>query len=104
MAGRALDDRVEPGHVPGGGQHLVLIGFRNGCLDAAQFAEAVEETLGDAFKVLDRSRQHRVGRRARGEGAEHRLAQQQDLGEQFRARLVDVAMDQVLQAAGLALQ
>ena len=70
----------------------------------AQFAEAVEEALGDALELLDRSRQHRVGRGARGQRAEHRFAQQQDLGEQFRARLVDVAMDQVLQAAGFALQ
>ena len=70
----------------------------------AQFAEAVEEAFGDALEFLHRSRQHRIGRGARGQRAEHRLAQQQDLGEQFRARLVDVAMDQVLQPAGLALQ
>ena len=104
VPGGALDDRIEPGHVARRGQHLVLIGFRNGGLDAAQFAEAVEEALGDAFELLHRSRQHRVGRGARGEGAEHGLAQQQDLGEQLGARLVDVAMDQVLQPAGFALQ
>ena len=104
MPGGALDDRIKPGHVAGRGQYLLLVGLRNGRLDAAQFAEAVEETVGDALKLLHRSRQHRVGRGARGEGARDRFAQQQYLGEQFRTRLVDVAMDQVLQAAGFALQ
>ena len=51
-----------------------------------------------------RSRQHRIGRGARRQGAQHRLAHMRYLGEQFRARLVDVAMDQVLQMAGFALQ
>ena len=88
----------------GGRQHLVLIGLGDRRLHRAQFAEAVEEALGDALELLHRARQHRVGRGARGQRAEHRFAQQQDLGEQFRARLVDVAMDQVLQPAGFAFQ
>ena len=104
VPGGALDDRIEPGHVARRGQHLVLIGLRNGGLDAAQLAKTVEETFGDAFELLHRPRQHRVGRGTRGEGAEHGLAQQQDLGEQLGAGLVDVAMDQVLQPAGFALQ
>ena len=104
MPGGAFDDRVEPGHFPGRAQHLLLIGLGDGGLHGAQFAKPVEEAVGDVFEPLDRSRQHRVGGGARGQGAEHRFAQQQDLGEQFGARLVDVAMDQVLQPAGLALQ
>ena len=104
MPGGALDDRIQPGHFPGRAQHLLLIGLGDGGLHGAQFAEAVEETVGDVFEPLDRPRQHRVVRGARGERAEHRFAQQQDLGEQFRARLVDVAMDQVLQPAGFAFQ
>ena len=39
-----------------------------------------------------------------GQRAEHGLAQQQDLGEQLGARLIDVAMDQVLQPTGFALE
>ena len=104
MAGRALDDGIKPGHVLGRRQHLLLIGLGDGRLHGAQFAEAVEEAVGDALELLHRSRQHRIGRGARGQRAEHRLAQQQDFGEQFRARLVDVAVDQVLQAAGLAFE
>ena len=104
VPGGAFDDRIQPGHVLGRSQHLVLIGFRNRGLDRAQLAEAVEEFIGDALEFRDRSRQHRVGRGARGQRAQHRLAQQQDLREQFRARLIDVAMDQVLQAAGFAFQ
>ena len=104
MPGGALDDRIQPGHFPGRSQHLLLIGLGDGGLHRAQFAEAVEETVGDVFEPLDRSRQHRVVGGARGERAEHRFAQQQDLGEQFGARLVDVAMDQVLQPAGFAFQ
>ena len=34
-----------------GAKHLLLIGFRNRRLDAAQLAEAVEEALGDALKL-----------------------------------------------------
>ena len=104
VPGGALDDRIEPGHVPGRAQHLLLIGLGDGRLHRAQFAEAVEEAVGDVFELLHRSRQHRVVRGARGQRAEHRFAQQQDLGEQFGARLVDVAMDQVLQPAGFAFQ
>ena len=104
MPGGALDDRVQPGHFPGRAQHLLLIGLGDGGLHGAQFAEAVEETVGDVFEPLDRPRQHRVVGGARGQGAEHRFAQQQDLGEQVGARLVDVAMDQVLQPAGFAFQ
>ena len=104
MPGGALDDRIKPGHLPRRGQHLLLVGFGNGGLDAAQFAKTVEEAIGDALEFLHRSRQHRVGRGPRGQGAQYRLAQQQYLGEQLRARLVDVAVDQILQAAGFALQ
>ena len=104
MPGGALDDRIQPGHFPGRAQHLLLIGLGDGGLHRAQFAEAVEEAVGDVLEPLDRSRQHRVVRGARGQRAEHRFAQQQDLGEQFGARLVDVAMDQVLQPAGFAFQ
>ena len=104
VSGRALDDRIKSGHVPGRGQDLVLIGLRNGRLDAAQFAEAVEEALGDVLKLLHRPRQHRVGRGARGQGAENASRSMRYLGEQFRAWLIDVAMDQVLQVAGLALE
>ena len=104
MAGGAFDDRVKAGHVPGRPQHLLLIGLGDGGLHGAQLAEAVEEVVGDALQLLHRARQHRVGRGARGQRAEHGLAQQQDLGEQLRARLVDVAVDQVLQAAGFAFQ
>ncbi len=104
MPCRAFDDRIKPGHFPGGGQDLLLVGFRNGGLDAAQFAEAVQEALGDALKLLDRSRQHRIGRRAGGKRTENCLAQQQYLREQFGARLIDVTMDQILQAAGFAFQ
>jgi hypothetical protein len=71
---------------------------------SSQLAEAGEEALGDALQLCHRPRQHGIGRRAGIERAEHRLAQQQDLGEQFRAWLIDVAMDQVLQAAGFTLQ
>ncbi len=70
----------------------------------AQVAEAVEEAFGGVLELRDRARQHRIGRSAAGQRAEHRLAQQQDLGKQIRTRLVDVAMDQVLQPAGLAFQ
>ena len=34
VSGGALDDRIEPGHVAGRGQHLLLVGFRNGRLHA----------------------------------------------------------------------
>ena len=61
MPGGALDDRIEPGHFPGRSQHLLLIGLGDGGLHRAQFAEAVEEAVGDAFEPLDRPRQHRVG-------------------------------------------
>ena len=104
VSGGALDDRVEPGHVLGRPQHLLLIGLGDRGLHRAQFAKSVEEAVGDVFELLHRPRQHRIGRGARGQRAEHRFAQQQDLGEQFRARLIDVAMDQVLQAAGFAFQ
>ena len=104
MPGGALDDGIEPGHVPGRPQHLLLVGLRDRRLHRAQFTEAVEEAVGDALELLHRSRQHRVVRGAVGQRAEHGFAQQQDLGEQFRARLVDVAMDQVLQPAGFAFQ
>ena len=104
VAGRALDDRVEPGHVARRRQHLFVVGLGNRRLHRAQFAKAVKEFAGDALELLDRPRQHRVGRGARGQRAQHGLAQQQDLREQFRARLVDVAMDQVLQPAGFAFQ
>ena len=36
--------------------------------------------------------------------AEHRLAQQQDLGEGLRARLVDVLVDEALQPAGFGAE
>ena len=104
MAGGALDDGVEPGHVPGGALHLLLIGLGDGGLHAAQLAEAVEEAVGGALQLLDRARQHRVLGGAVGQRAQHRLAQQQDLGEQVGARLVDVAVDQVLQPPGLAFE
>ncbi len=104
MPGGALYDRIKPGHVLGRAEHLVFIGLGDFRLHRAQFAKAVEEAAGDVFEPLDRSRQHRVVRGARGQGAEHRFAQQQDLGEQLRTRLVDVAVDQVLQAAGFAFQ
>ena len=55
-------------------------------------------------QLRHRSGQHRVGRRARGQRAQNRVAQQQNLREKFGARLIDVAMDQVLQAAGLVLE
>ena len=55
VPGRALDDRIKSGHVPGRGQNLVLVGFRDGRLDAAQFAETVEETFGDVLQLLHRS-------------------------------------------------
>ena len=51
MPGGALDDRIEPGHVPGRRQHLLLIGLGDGGLHRAQFAEAVEEAVGDAFEL-----------------------------------------------------
>ena len=104
MAGGALDDGVEPRHVPGRALHLLLIGLGDGRLHAAQLAKAVEEAVGGALQLLDRARQHRVLGGAVGQRAQHGLAQQQDLGEQVRARLVDVAVDQVLQAPGLAFE
>ena len=61
MPGGALDDRIEPGHVPAGPSTCSLIGLGDGGLHRAQFAKAVEEAVGDAFEPLDRSRQHRVG-------------------------------------------
>jgi hypothetical protein len=55
------------------------------------------------LEVFHRTGKHRIGRGARGQRAEHRFPQQEDFRKQLRARLIDVAMDQVLQAAGLAL-
>ena len=104
MAGGAFDDGIEAGHVPGRALHLLLIGLGDGRLHAAQLAEAVEEAVGGALQLLDRARQHRVLGGAVGQRAQHRLAQQQDLGEQVRARLVDVAVDQIVQPPGLAFE
>ena len=59
VAGGALDDGIEPGHVLGGRLHLVLIGLGDGRLHGAQLAEAVEEAFGDVLELLDRPRQHR---------------------------------------------
>ena len=100
----AFDDRIKPAHIAGGGQHLLLIGLGDLALDATHLAEAVEEFFGDAFELLHRAGQHRIGRGAGVERAEHGFAQQQNLREHFRIGLVDVAVNQVLQPAGLALQ
>ena len=56
VTGCALDDRIKPGHVTGRGQDLVLVGFGDRRLHPAQFAEAVEEALGDALEPLRPSR------------------------------------------------
>jgi len=56
MSGGALDDGIQPGHFPGRAQHLLLIGLGDGGLHGAQFAKAVEETVGDVFQPLDRPR------------------------------------------------
>jgi len=104
MAGRPFDDRVQPGHVACRLQNLLFIGLGDGRLQAAQFAEAVEKAVGDTLEFLHGPRQHRIGRGARGQRAQHRLAQQEDLGKQFGTRLIDVAVNQVLQPAGFAFE
>ena len=102
--GRAFDDRVEPRHLLRRRQHLVLVALGDRGLQRAQVAERVEEALGERGQFRHRGCQHRVGGAARLQGAEHRLAQQQDLGEGLGARLVDVLMDEALQPAGLGAE
>jgi hypothetical protein len=104
VAGRALDDRIKPGHVAGGRKDFLLIGLRDRRLHFAQFAEAVEEALGDLLKLLHRTGKHRVGRGACLQRPEHGFAQMRNLVGKFGTRLVDVTMNQVLQMTGFAFE
>ncbi len=67
-----------------------------------QFAEPVEKRFRDPFQLLDRSGQHRIGGGAAFSVPSTASRSSRHLRKQIRARLVDIAVDQVLQAAGLA--
>ena len=100
----ALDDGVEPGHFLGRLEHLVLVGVRDRGLDLAHLAEALQEPLGHRAQLVGRAGQDRIDRAAVAQRAQHLAVQPQDLGEHLLVRLVDVAVDQVLQPARLAFE
>ncbi len=104
FADRAFDDGVEPGHLLGGLEHVVFVGLLDRGLDLANLAEALQKPLGHRAQFVGRAGQDRIDRAAVAQRAEHLAVQAQDLGEDLGARLVDVAMDQVLQPARLALE
>ncbi len=102
---RAVDDGVEPGDVARGLEHLVLVGARDARLRSPRRSSKPARNFSVAStSPLDRAGEHRVDRGAVAQRGQQRLAQQRDLGEHFRVGLIEIAMDQVLQAPGLALQ
>ena len=100
----ALDDGVEPGHLPGRLEHLVLVGMRDRGLHLAHLAEALQEPFGHPAQLVGRPRHDGIDGAAVAQGAEDLAVQPQDFGEHLLARLIDIAMDQVLQAARLAFE
>jgi hypothetical protein len=82
----------------------VLVGLRDRGLDLTHLAEALQEALGHRAQLVRRSRKHRVDCAAIAQRAQNLAMQPEDLGQHLLAGLIDVAMDQVLQAARLALQ
>ena len=101
---RRVDDRVEPGHVARRAQHVGVVDRRQRRAHGAQIVEAGDEALGDLDQRLGRAGGQRVDRGLGAQAAHQRLAAADDLGEHDRVRLVEVAMDQALQAPGLAVE
>ena len=104
VLGRIFHDRIEAGHFLRWREHLVLVGRGDGSLHVAQFAKTGDKALGRLLQPFGRAGEDRIDRRAVFQGFEQHVAQLHDLLEEIRIGLREIAMDQVLQAAGLVLQ
>jgi hypothetical protein len=102
--GRGVDDGVKAGHVAGRAQHLGVVGLRDGGAHGTQVVEAADEALGDLDERAGRLGDHRIEGRLRAEPRGQGFAPADDLGEHAGAGLVEVAVNEALQPARLAVE
>ena len=104
LARAVLHDGVEAGHLMHRLEHLVLVGGGDRALDVAQVAEAADEPLGRLHQGLRRALEDRIGGGMHLQRRQHGLAQIRDLLQQLDIGLREVAVDEALQADGIAFE